>query len=162
MPFLETEAIIPLPREEVFPFFAEAQNLERITPKSLRFEIVTPLPIQMEEGLCIDYRIKIGGIPQRWRTLISKWDPPFQFTDEQLKGPYKKWVHTHTFRECDGGTQMTDRVEYELPFAPIGNLAHPLIRRKLRKIFTHRNAVIGDIFDIPPQSGIIRGPIVFG
>ncbi|MBC2601306.1 SRPBCC family protein [Puniceicoccus vermicola] len=162
MPFLQTEAIIPLPREEVFPFFALAENLEKITPDSLKFEILTPLPIEMEEGVLIDYRLRIGGIPQSWQTLISRWDPPFQFVDEQMKGPYRKWVHTHTFRECDAGTEMTDRVEYELPFGPLGKIAHPIIRRQLRKIFTHRNAVIGDFFTIPKSSGIVRGPIVFG
>ncbi len=161
MPTLESEAVIPLPRDAVFPFFAKAENLEKITPSSLRFEILTPLPIEMEEGLQIDYRLRIAGIPQRWRSLISQWDPPLCFVDEQLKGPYRKWVHTHTFRECEQGTRMTDRVEYELPLLPLGNLAHPLIRFQLRKIFTHRNTVIGDFLPLPPSAGIICGPIRF-
>jgi len=161
MPKLRTEAIIPLPREEVFPFFAEAENLEKITPASLRFEILTPQPIQMAEGLLIDYRLRIGGLPQRWRTRISLWDPPFRFADEQLKGPYRKWFHTHTFYDSDEGTRMVDEVDYELPLAPLGNVAHPLIRMQLKKIFSHRNRVIGDFLPLPPSKGIIRGPIEF-
>jgi len=161
MPFLKTEAIIPLSREEVFPFFSKAENLERITPDSLKFEILTPPPIEMEEGLLIDYRIKIGGLPQKWRTEISKWDPPFRFVDKQLKGPYRKWVHTHTFRECPEGTQMIDEVEYELPLAPLGNVVHPLIRMQLKKIFSHRNTVISEFFTLPDGKGIIRGPVEF-
>ncbi|MGE9290488.1 MAG: SRPBCC family protein, partial [Puniceicoccales bacterium] len=94
--------------------------------------------------------------------LISKWDPPFRFIDEQLRGPYRKWVHTHTFRDCAGGTQMTDHVSYELPLGLVGALAHPLIRRNLRKIFTHRNHVIENFLDIPKSSGTIRGPVLFG
>lgn len=159
MPVLSTEAVLPLPREEVFPFFAKAENLERITPDSLRFRIVSPLPIRMEEGALIDYRLKVGGLPQRWRTRISLWDPPNRFADEQIKGPYKKWFHTHTFEECEEGTRMIDRVEYELPFQPFGNWVHPLIRRQLRAIFTYRNAHIGEYFSIPGGKGVVRGPV---
>lgn len=161
MPTLQTEAIIPLPREEVFSFFAKAENLERITPDSLRFEILTPSPVRMEEGTLIDYRIRIGGVPQRWRTRISLWEPPFRFADEQLKGPYRRWFHTHTFEEVEEGTRMADRVEYELPFGVFGRMGHPLIRRQLRKIFTHRNATIGDHVPIPAGKGVARGPVVF-
>lgn len=161
MPTLKTEAVLPLPREEVFPFFAEAENLEKITPASLRFEILTPRPITMAEGLLIDYRLRIAGIPQRWRTRISRWEPPYRFTDEQLKGPYRKWEHTHTFHECEEGTRMVDEVNYELPFGPLGNLAHPLIRMQLRKIFNHRNQVIGEFFTLPDSKGIIRMPVLF-
>jgi len=161
MPSLRTEAVLPLPRDEVFAFFAEAGNLERITPDSLRFEILTPSPIRMGEGVLIDYRIRIGGVPQKWRTRISLWDPPFRFADEQLKGPYRRWFHTHSFEEEENGTRMTDHVDYELPFGALGRLGHPLIRRQLRKIFTHRNATIGEFLPIPDGTGIIRGPVVF-
>lgn len=161
MPTLRAEAVLPLPRDRVFPFFAEAENLERITPDSLRFEILTPPPIRMVEGALIDYRIRIGGIPQRWRTRISLWEPPLRFADEQIKGPYRRWFHTHTFEEVDGGTRMIDVVEYALPFGPLGRLGHPLIRRQLRKIFTHRNGSIGEHLPIPPGKSIVRWPVEF-
>jgi len=151
-----------MPREEVFPFFAAAENLEKITPDSLHFEIITPQPIEMKEGALIDYRLKIGGIPQRWRTKISLWEPPFRFADEQLKGPYRRWFHTHTFEECSEGTRMIDHVDYILPFGPLGQLGHPLIRMQLKKIFTHRNAMIGEHLKIPKESGIVLGPVEFG
>lgn len=161
MPSLLTEAVIPLPRDEVFPFFAEAGNLERITPDSLKFEILTPSPILMAEGTLIDYKIRIAGVPQRWRTRISIWEPPVRFADEQLKGPYKKWFHTHSFEECAEGTRMTDRVDYELPFGMLGKMIHPLIRRQLRTIFTYRNTTIGDLFSLPKGEGLVRGPVRF-
>lgn len=161
MPTLLAEAVIPLPREEVFPFFAEAGNLEKITPGSLRFEILTPQPLSMEAGTLIDYRLRIAGIPQRWRTRISIWDPPVRFADEQLRGPYRRWFHTHTFEECEVGTRMGDRVEYELPFGRPGRLVHPLIRRQLRSIFTYRNASIGRHLDLPEGRGVVVGPVRF-
>lgn len=161
MPSLRTETVIPLTPEALFPFFADAANLEKITPRSLSFQILTPQPIEMVEGTLIDYRIRISGIPQHWRTRIALWNPPHAFADEQIKGPYRKWFHTHTFEACEQGTRMIDHVEYELPFGPLGNLAHPLIRIQLRKIFTHRGKVIGDYLDLPPGRGIITSPIAF-
>lgn len=161
MPKLRTEAVLPLPVDEVFPFFAKAENLERITPGSLRFEILTPLPIDMGEGALIDYRLRIAGIPQRWRTRISLWEPPYRFADEQVKGPYRRWFHVHEFSECPEGTRMTDEVDYELPFGVLGRLAHPLIRFQLRRIFTYRNESIGEHLALPTGTGVIRSPVVF-
>ncbi len=139
---LETKTWFPLRREEIFPFFSEAENLEKITPSSLRFEIVTERPIQMAEGTLIDYRIRIWGVPQRWRTRISRWEPPVAFVDEQLKGPYRKWIHLHHFEEEGGGTLMRDRVDYQLPMGAMGALCNPFIRLQLKHIFTHRGKVI--------------------
>ncbi len=106
---LETKLWLPRPRAEVFSFFASAHNLETITPPWLNFEVLTPAPIAMRPGTLIDYRIRIHGVPVRWRTEITSWQPPYQFVDEQLRGPYKFWHHTHTFEERDGGTLCIDR-----------------------------------------------------
>ena len=135
---LRTETFIPRPREETFDFFAAAENLERITPSELRFEIVTPLPIRMAEGAEIEYRLRLFGVPFSWLTVISRWEPGIRFVDEQVRGPYALWVHTHTFADAPGGTQVSDEVRYRLPFFPFGELALPLVRRQLARIFRHR------------------------
>lgn len=146
---LHIEQWLPLPIEEVFRFFADAENLERITPTELQFRITSPLPIDMRPGALIDYRLKLHGIPFNWRTLISRWEPPYCFVDEQLKGPYAVWHHTHTFREERGGTLIVDDVRYKLPLEPLGNIAHPLIRKQLDRIFSYRKAVIAEL--LTPQ-----------
>lgn len=146
---LRAVTILDRPRASVFPFFAAAENLEQITPPALRFQIVTALPIEMRTGTLIDYRLRLNGLPFRWRTVISEWDPPHAFTDTQLKGPYHTWIHRHVFEEMeDGRTRMTDEVRYRLPFWPLGEAALPIVRRQVREIFTHRNRVIREL--LPP------------
>ena len=98
--------------KNVFDFFSEAKNLETLTPDFLNFKIITPEPILMKEGLLIDYKIGLHGIPLKWRSEITKWDPPYSFVDEQRKGPYKFWHHLHTFKEQDGKTLVLDKVNY--------------------------------------------------
>ncbi|MBL8048671.1 MAG: SRPBCC family protein [Chthonomonas sp.] len=140
---LECETFLPLPLETVFEFFSNAENLETITPKDLQFSILTPCPIEMRQGALIDYRLKLNGIPMTWKTEIEVWEPGVRFVDNQLKGPYKRWWHEHKFREVEGGVIMNDRVEYELPFGPLGEIAHALfVRKKVQGIFGHREAAI--------------------
>lgn len=139
---LETHLSINRPRDEVFAFFSNAENLERLTPSELRFEILTPTPIPMRAGQIIDYRIRLFRFPLRWRTEITLWAPPFEFIDVQRRGPYAEWIHHHLFTEENGGTRITDRVRYRLPLGGLGRVAHPWVRRELHRIFDYRqNAV---------------------
>lgn len=140
---LHRRQFIPRPLEEVFPFFADAANLETITPPSLHFQILTPKPIRIQTGTLIDYRLSLLGIPFKWRTRIELFQPPHRFVDVQVRGPYRLWRHTHEFAEQDGGTEMIDRVEYQLPLGPLGWLAERLfVRRQLKHIFDYRFRVI--------------------
>lgn len=141
---LLAEVVLPRPLREVFPFFANAENLERITPPFLHFQILTPRPIEMRRGTLIDYKISLHGIPIRWRTEITVWEPPFRFVDTQLRGPYREWIHEHTFEERDGETVCRDRVDYKVPG---GSLVHRLfVERDVRTIFTYRRDVLLEIF----------------
>lgn len=142
-----------LPRKQVFDFFADAANLERITPPELQFHIITPQPIEVKQGTLIDYRLKMRGIPVNWRTEISVWNPPHSFTDRQLSGPYKQWIHRHSFTELEENkTLMEDEVKYRLPLEPLGDVAHILIRRELDYIFDYRQKVVAEILGPVPTS----------
>ena len=137
---------LPLPREKVFAFFADAHNLEAITPAELNFRILTPDPIVLETGALIEYRLRLFGVPFRWVTRIAEWTPPGRFVDEQLRGPYAQWVHTHTFEETSSGTAIRDHVRYRLPFSPLGDVAYPLVRAQVGRIFEHRRRVVREAF----------------
>lgn len=144
---LEVRQTVAASLPEVFAFFADAGNLQRLTSPELDFSIVTPLPIKMHVGALIEYRLKLYGVPFLWKTLISRWDPPYCFVDEQLNGPYRLWVHTHCFTETDEGTEIHDHVRYRLPIWPLGESALPLVKVQLDKIFAYRRQVIDEIFN---------------
>jgi ligand-binding SRPBCC domain-containing protein len=134
----KSELWLPLPPEAVFPFFGNAANLDAITPPWLHFRILTPLPIVMREGTVIDYRLKVHGISLRWRTRISAWQPPHRFVDEQLRGPYRQWIHEHTFEPCNDGTLARDGVRYAVPFDAL--LHRWFVRPDIERIFEFRAA----------------------
>lgn len=145
---LHTSLWLPSPREAVFAFFAEAQNLERITPPFLAFHITTPQPVEMRRGTIIDYRIGLRGLKMTWRSEIAAWEPPGRFSDVQLRGPYREWEHTHLFEERDGGTQVTDTVRYALPGpAFTASLINSLVvAPDLKRIFTYRHEALREAF----------------
>lgn len=127
---------LPLPPEELFPFFSDAANLDGITPPWLHFRIVTPQPLEMRAGTLIDYKLKVRGMPLRWRTRIREWQPPHRFVDEQLRGPYRQWIHEHLLEARDGGTLARDVVRYAVP---LDCIMHPLfVRRDVESLFAFR------------------------
>jgi ligand-binding SRPBCC domain-containing protein len=140
--------IIHAPLDAVFAFFAGPENLGRITPPSVRFRIISGPDRPLRQGDRITYRMRILGIPLKWRTLISEWRDGERFADLQENGPYKYWLHTHTFREtAPGVVEMHDHVDYELPLGILGRLvAGRFVRRQLESIFAHRAKVIGEVF----------------
>lgn len=148
---LRVEQTLNAPLDRVFAFFADAGNLEAITPPFLRFHIETPLPIEMKPGALIDYSLKLHGIRIRWRTRISAWEPNVRFVDEQIKGPYTLWVHEHTFAPVSGEpgrTVVTDTVRY----AHAGWLLEPvvhnrLVRPRLDAIFKFRAEATGRLLE---------------
>lgn len=139
-----SEQWLPKPLEEVFPFFADARNLEDLTPDWLSFTVLTLEPIPMAVGTTIDYRLAWHGIPLRWRSEIAAWEPPHRFVDRQLRGPYRFWHHEHRFEERDGGTNVVDVVEYAVWGGAVAvNLG---VRRDIERIFEFRRARLIEIF----------------
>ncbi len=144
---LEFKQIINKDINEVFSFFSRPENLSLITPKRLDFRILTPSPIKMKEGQLIDYTVRILGKKIRWRTLITEFEFPVRFIDQQLKGPYSMWHHTHEFKKVDGGVEIIDTVRYVVPFGFIGNIVNLLfIKPDLMRIFKYRYKIIDKYF----------------
>lgn len=137
--YLKAELWVSQPLETVFPFFGNAGNLDELTPPWLHFQILTERPIWMQKGTIIDYKLRLHGIPVKWRTEIIKWDPPFEFVDSQIKGPYKKWIHSHRFQEKQGGTLIEDQIEYAIWIPFLDSVIHRmLVRPDLDRIFSYR------------------------
>ena len=140
---LQREQLVPLAPAETFDFFADAFNLEAITPPWLGFEVATPGPIAMGAGALIEYRLKLHALPLRWLTRIEAWEPGRRFADRQVRGPYRLWHHTHTFDAHERGTVMRDVVRYALPLGPIGRLVRVVVvRRDLDRIFDYRRDAV--------------------
>jgi hypothetical protein len=145
---LEREQLVRAPAEKVFDFFADAGNLQAITPRWLGFRILTPTPIPMHEDAVIEYRLSLAGLPVRWRTRIERWVPGRGFVDVQVRGPYALWEHTHSFETTDRGVLVRDRVRYALPFGPLGRLAHVLwVHSALARIFDFRFQRVREILE---------------
>ena len=151
---LTRRQLVPARANEVFAFFEDAHNLSRITPRAMGFQIITPIPIAMRPGALIDYVVRVSGLPVRWTTLITEYDPPHGFVDVQLKGPYSYWHHHHAFAEVDQGTEISDTIHYALPAGVLGTFIHALfVRRKLNRIFDYRAAVIKNRFPGQQEKG---------
>jgi ligand-binding SRPBCC domain-containing protein len=145
---IERRQRVELPREEVFEFFSNARNLEALTPPWMSFRVVTEGAIEMRPGALIDYRLKVHGLPMRWRTRIEEWDPPERFVDTQLRGPYAMWEHTHTFEAAgEQAVVIGDHVRYQLPLGPLGEIAHAvMVERDIRRIFDYREIAVTKAF----------------
>ena len=144
---LHAEQWLPSPREKLFEFFSDAFKLERLTPPLLRFQVVTPAPIVIQAGTLIDYKLRLHGIPIRWQSEITVWEPPLRFVDRQTRGPYRLWHHEHRFLEHEGGTLVIDHVDYR---APGGGLVNRLfVVPDLHKIFGFRMQKLQEIFGLP-------------
>jgi len=150
----KAELWLPLPPADVFPFFGDAANLDAITPPWLSFRIATPLPLMMREGALIDYRLQVHGLPLRWRTRINAWQPPRRFVDEQVRGPYRQWIHEHTFEPRDGGTLARDLVRYAVPFDTL--LHRWFVRPDIEKIFDFRVAELKRRFASAARDEMMR------
>jgi ligand-binding SRPBCC domain-containing protein len=146
---LQRQQFVPRPPSEVFLFFSRPENLELITPPWLGFRMLTPSPILMQKGAVIDYSLRTSGMKLQWRSLISEYNPPYMFADQQVKGPYALWLHLHTFTEADDGTIIKDEVHYALPLGPLGWIAqHLVVRKQLEDIFEHRSGAIEQLFGV--------------
>ncbi len=160
---LEAKEWLPLPLKAVHAFFSEAQNLEKITPPEIGFTILSPLPIVMQVGALIEYHVRLHGLPMRWSSKITGWNPPYDFTDEQVRGPYAVWRHTHAFREENGGTLLFDFVKYAVPFSWLPGMAlveRFLVRPELKRIFEYRKVALHQHFSLKDVD-VRHGSLVF-
>jgi ligand-binding SRPBCC domain-containing protein len=147
---MQLEQWVAKPLDRVFPFFSQPENLALITPPDLGFRLLTPQPVNMEKGRVIDYTIRVLGLPTRWRTLITRYEPPLCFVDEQINGPYSFWHHLHRFERRHDGTLLLDELSYALPvvlMGPARELVHTLyVRPALERIFGYRRRMFADLF----------------
>ena len=151
--------VLDHPIESVFPFFADAHNLEKLTPTFLKFNVLTPKPIDMHDGTEIRYKLKVRGLPIRWKTTILDWDPPHKFIDTQDSGPYQLWHHTHTFEPIDNNTKTL--CKDEVLYKPKGWILTPLINRffverDVKQIFEYRFTKLAELF--PPRDLSVDTP----
>ena len=146
---LDCNQWVPLSRDVVFAFFSDAFRLEELTPDWLRFRVLTEAPIEMERGALIDYRLRLRGIPIRWRTEITAWEPPVRFEDSQVRGPYREWVHEHAFQEVNGGMLMRDRVVYSVPGGPF--VERMFVRGDVRRIFEYRQRRLPELLGVAAE-----------
>jgi ligand-binding SRPBCC domain-containing protein len=142
---LQTQLWLPQPREEIFNFFSDPSNLDRLTPPWLHFEILTPKSVEMNAGTLLDYRLRLHGIPLRWQSEISVWEPPNRFIDRQIKGPYRQWVHEHNFSAHQGGTLVGDSVTYSVPGGRI--IQKLLVAPDLDRVFGYRHKILKELFN---------------
>jgi len=150
---------VPVPQHRAFAFFADPGNLSRITPPWLNFRMATEEPVRMGKGARIDYQIRWLGLRLTWKTLITEYEPPRFFVDQQIAGPYAFWRHEHTLEPAPEGTLIGDRVDYALPFGWLGRLVHRLVvRRQLEAIFKYRNRAIVRLLDQPPAPPPVQSP----
>jgi ligand-binding SRPBCC domain-containing protein len=150
---LERRQVVSGDLARVFAFFCDPRNLEALTPPWLGFRVVAASDARVRLGTRIRYRLRLHGVPLGWESRIAEFVPEERFADEQLRGPYARWYHRHLFRAVPGGVEVTDRVEYRLPFGPLGGLAHALVvRRQLRAIFEHRAARMRELFPPTPEA----------
>ena len=145
------EQLLSCPPDDVFEFFSRAQNLQRITPPFLHFQVVG-MPDRIDAGSQLDYKLRMFFIPFRWRTRIRSFDRPRGFTDQAEAGPFKAWHHVHEFKAVETGTLMRDVVTYRMPYGPIGAIVHPFIRRTLDRIFDFRAEAMADHFVAAPDA----------
>lgn len=156
---LKRQQFIERPLREVFRFFEQPANLGKITPRSVGFHMLTPTPITMQSGTVLDYTIRVMGLPVRWTTLITEYDPPHRFCDVAIRGPYSFWHHTHTFAETDGGTMMTDEVRYALPFGILGRIVRKLwVKRQLNHIFDFRARQVAQLLGAAAEVSAVARP----
>jgi ligand-binding SRPBCC domain-containing protein len=151
---IHEEQWVPFSLDKVFAFFSNAENLEKVTPPWVGFRILTSTPIVMAAGIMIDYEVRIHRLPMRWRSEITEWVPPHHFVDVQRKGPYSEWKHRHSFLELNGGTLVTDDVEYLVPLSWMpgaGLVERFLVRPELNRIFAHRRSALRTHFGLPPE-----------
>jgi ligand-binding SRPBCC domain-containing protein len=145
-----SEQWFPQSRDELFAFFSDASNLDAITPPWLKFRTVTQAPVAMAQGAIIDYKLRIHGVPIPWRTEIKLWEPPTRFVDEQIHGPYRLWIHEHTFEQRDDGTLMRDHVRYAVRLDPV--VHRLLVRPNIERIFAFRTQAMHQRFGEEPDS----------